>query len=156
MNFLFEIWIAYRYLRSRQEEGFISIVSLFSFLGITLGVATLIIVMSVMNGFREEMLSRILGLNGHASISISNDSLSIDLNKLSRLIINSDEVEYAVPTIQSTIMASSKYSSTGVRLKGLEISDNDLRYSIEQLGLKTHHGWIFDHDLKYQKLLISP
>ena len=73
MNFLFEIWIAYRYLRSRQEEGFISIVSLFSFLGITLGVATLIIVMSVMNGFREEMLSRILGLNGHASISISND-----------------------------------------------------------------------------------
>ena len=81
MNFLFEIWIAYRYLRSRQEEGFISIVSLFSFLGITLGVATLIIVMSVMNGFREEMLSRILGLNGHASISISNDSLSIDLNK---------------------------------------------------------------------------
>ena len=123
MNFLFEIWIAYRYLRSRQEEGFISIVSLFSFLGITLGVATLIIVMSVMNGFREEMLSRILGLNGHASISISNDSLSIDLNKLSRLIINSDEVEYAVPTIQSTIMASSKYSSTGVRLKGLEISD---------------------------------
>ena len=81
MNFLFEIWIAYRYLRSRQEEGFISIVSLFSFLGITLGVATLIIVMSVMNGFREEMLSRILGLNGHSSISISNDSLSIDLNK---------------------------------------------------------------------------
>ena len=123
MNYLYEIWIAYRYLRSRQEEGFISIVSLFSFLGITLGVATLIIVMSVMNGFREEMLSRILGLNGHASISISNDSLSIDLNKLSRLIINSDEVEYAVPTIQSTIMASSKYSSTGVRLKGLEISD---------------------------------
>ena len=74
MNFLFEIWIAYRYLRSRQEEGFISIVSLFSFLGITLGVATLIIVMSVMNGFREEMLSRILGLNGHASISIANNS----------------------------------------------------------------------------------
>ena len=60
----FEWMVAVRYLRPRRQEGFISVIALFSFLGIFLGVATLIIVMSVMNGFRQELLSRILGLNG--------------------------------------------------------------------------------------------
>ncbi|MGY8992303.1 MAG: lipoprotein-releasing system transmembrane subunit LolC, partial [Rhodospirillales bacterium] len=64
----FEWMVAARYLRSRRREGFISVITWFSLLGIALGVATLIIVMSVMNGFREELLSRILGINGHLSI----------------------------------------------------------------------------------------
>jgi lipoprotein-releasing system permease protein len=54
-----------RYLRARRKEGFISVIAGFSFLGIMLGVATLIIVMAVMNGFRKELLDKILGLNGH-------------------------------------------------------------------------------------------
>ncbi len=57
--------VAFRYLRARRREGFISVIAWFSLLGIALGVATLIIVMSVMNGFRAELLGRILGLNGH-------------------------------------------------------------------------------------------
>ncbi|MGZ5434324.1 MAG: lipoprotein-releasing system transmembrane subunit LolC, partial [Thermoanaerobaculia bacterium] len=57
--------VAMRYLRARRSEGFISVIAWFSLLGIALGVATLIIVMSVMNGFRQELLTRILGLNGH-------------------------------------------------------------------------------------------
>ena len=61
--------MAFRYLRARREEGFVSVIAWFSLLGITLGVATLIIVMSVMNGFREELLTRILGLNGHITIN---------------------------------------------------------------------------------------
>ena len=64
----FEQMVAFRYLRARRQEGFISVISWFSLLGIGLGVATLIIVMSVMNGFREELLSRILGINGHIGI----------------------------------------------------------------------------------------
>ena len=64
----FEWLVAIRYLRPRRQEGFVSVIALFSFLGIFLGVATLIIVMSVMNGFRQEMLTRILGLNGHLSV----------------------------------------------------------------------------------------
>nr|WP_199899527.1 hypothetical protein [Sneathiella glossodoripedis] len=60
--------MALRYLRARRQEGFISVIALFSFLGIGLGVATLIIVMSVMNGFRAELLDRILGMNGHYEI----------------------------------------------------------------------------------------
>ena len=60
--------MAWRYLRARKAEGFVSVIAGFSFLGIMLGVATLIIVMSVMNGFREELVNRILGLNGHLNV----------------------------------------------------------------------------------------
>ena len=63
-----EFLIAFRYLRSKRSEGFISIIAGFSLVGIILGVATLIIVMSVMNGFRAELIGRILGLNGHIGI----------------------------------------------------------------------------------------
>src|SRR6202795_4386477 len=61
----FERMVAFRYLRARRQEGFVSVIAIFSLLGIALGVATLIIVMSVMNGFREDLIGRILGLNGH-------------------------------------------------------------------------------------------
>src|SRR3546814_1592126 len=64
----FERLVAMRYLRARRQEGFISVIAVFSLLGIGLGVATLIIVMSVMNGFRHELLTRILGLNGHMTL----------------------------------------------------------------------------------------
>ena len=64
----FERMVAGRYLRSRGRENFISVVAWFSLIGIALGVATLIIVMSVMNGFREQLLNRILGVNGHLQV----------------------------------------------------------------------------------------
>ena len=64
----FERMVAWRYLRSKKAEGFVSVIAGFSFAGIMLGVATLIIVMSVMNGFRQELFSRILGLNGHMNV----------------------------------------------------------------------------------------
>src|ERR1700741_4915397 len=68
MSFSFERMVAGRYLRSKRREGFISVIAGFSFLGILLGVATLIIVMAVMNGFRDELVGRILGLNGHINV----------------------------------------------------------------------------------------
>src|ERR1700704_244444 len=64
----FERMVAMRYLRARRQEGFISVISWFSLIGIGLGVATLIVVMSVMNGFRIELFQRVLGLNGHFNI----------------------------------------------------------------------------------------
>jgi len=64
----FERTIAARYLRARRKEGFISVIAGFSFVGIALGVATLIIVMAVMNGFRTELLSKILGFTGHVTV----------------------------------------------------------------------------------------
>src|ERR1700679_1832439 len=64
----FEWLLSGRHLRARRKEGFISVIAGFSFLGIMLGVATLIIVMSVMNGFRDELIGRIVGLNGHINV----------------------------------------------------------------------------------------
>ena len=64
----FEWMLALRYLRAKRQESFISVISGFSLIGIALGVATLIIVMSVMNGFRHELLKSILGLNGHVTV----------------------------------------------------------------------------------------
>ena len=64
----FERMVAFRYLRARRQEGFVSVIAIFSLLGIALGVATLITVMSVMNGFRADLLGRILGLNGHLGV----------------------------------------------------------------------------------------
>ncbi|MYG52223.1 MAG: lipoprotein-releasing system transmembrane subunit LolC, partial [Rhodospirillaceae bacterium] len=63
-----ERMVAFRYLRPRRSEGFISLIAAFAFLGIVIGVATLIVVMSVMNGFRAELLSRVLGFNSHVVV----------------------------------------------------------------------------------------
>ena len=67
INF-FELWVAFKYLFPKTRDRFFSLITLFSFLGISLGVATLIIVMFVMNGFRDELTSKILGINGHLKI----------------------------------------------------------------------------------------
>src|SRR5436853_6370442 len=64
----FERMVAFRYLRARRQEGFVSVIAIFSLLGIALGVATLIIVMAVMNGFRSDLVGRILGLNGPLAV----------------------------------------------------------------------------------------
>ena len=66
----FDLWVAKRYLLPKTKDSFFSIITIFSFLGISLGVATLIIVMSVMNGFREELTSKVLGINGHMKIQL--------------------------------------------------------------------------------------
>src|SRR5215203_7118996 len=66
---LFEWMLAGRYLRTRRREGFVSVIAGFSFLGIMLGVGTLIVVLSVMNGFRKELLDKIVGINGHVFIA---------------------------------------------------------------------------------------
>src|SRR5690606_40184799 len=67
--------LALRYLRSRRQESFISVIAIFSLLGIAVGVATLIIVMAVMNGFRIELMSRILGVNGHLTAYYDGDAI---------------------------------------------------------------------------------
>ena len=70
----FDFLVAKRYLLSKSRDRFFSIITIFSFLGISLGVATLIIVMSVMNGFREELTSKVLGINGHMKVKAFNNS----------------------------------------------------------------------------------
>ena len=132
MIFSYELWIAYRYLRARREDGFISIVSWFSLIGISLGVATLIIVMSVMNGFREELLSRIIGLNGHASLYLNEDSKKINSNNIENLLMDIEEVTDIIPIVESTIMISANNKSKGTITRGISsdnFKSNQLLYS---------------------------
>ena len=110
--------LAFRYLRARKSESFVSVISAFSFLGIMLGVATLIIVMSVMNGFRTELIDRILGLNGHVNVSSTTGSLRPYENWVD-VLSEIEGVEIALPQIEKQALLSVRGASTGVMVRGL-------------------------------------
>lgn len=124
----FEFLVSWRYLKSKRRDGFISVITWLSLIGIMLGVATLIIVMSVMNGFRDEMLSKILGMNGHITIvsAFAGDNIS-DYNKIANGIHKipsfSGEKISTIPMIETQVMAASGGNTTGVMLRGLDFAD---------------------------------
>jgi len=115
--------LAFRYLRARREEGFISVIAWFSFAGITLGVATLIIVMSVMNGFRTELINRILGLNGHIGVFSATAEPLTDYNRIALKLADLPNVIAATPQVQGQVMASSTSGQTGAVVRGVSWSD---------------------------------
>jgi lipoprotein-releasing system permease protein len=118
----FEWMIALRYLRARRKEGFISVIAGFSFLGILLGVATLIIVLAVMNGFRKELLDKILGLNGHLLIQPLDSPLS-DWAAVADRIAKVNGVTLAAPVVVGQALASSQFDSGGVLVHGIRGQD---------------------------------
>ena len=118
----FEWMVALRYLRARRQEGFISVIAWFSLLGIALGVATLIIVMSVMNGFRQELLTRILGLNGHLSVYGRTAQLA-DFEPLANRIRTIDGVISVTPMIEGQVMATHRGIAQGGVVRGIRPAD---------------------------------
>lgn len=102
----FEWLLASRYLRARRKEGFISVIAGFSFLGIMLGVATLIIVMAVMNGFRKELFTKIMGLNGHVIVNKIGEPFE-DYADIAAKIAVVPGVKSALPVIEGQVMAVS-------------------------------------------------
>ncbi len=118
----FEWMLSLRYLRSRRREGFISVIAGFSFLGIMLGVATLIIVMAVMNGFRVELLDKILGLNGHLLIQPLESPLT-DWEQVSDRISQVPGIRLAAPIVEGQALASSPFNSAGVLVRGMRARD---------------------------------
>ncbi len=118
----FEWMLSLRYLRSRRKEGFISVIAGFSFLGILLGVATLIIVMAVMNGFRHELLEKILGLNGHLLIQPLEAPLT-DYEVVAERISKVPGIKLAAPVVEGQALASSPFGSSGVLARGWRGSD---------------------------------
>ena len=118
----FEWVISLRYLRARRQEGFISVNAVFSFLGIMLGVATLIIVMAVMNGFRKELLDKILGLNGHLLIQPLESPLT-DWNEVAERVSKVEGVRLAAPLVEGQALASSPFSAAGVLVRGVRAND---------------------------------
>ena len=117
----FEWMVALRYLRARRKEGFISVIAGFSFIGITLGVMTLIVVMAVMNGFRQELFNKMLGLNGHVVVhSLSNFT---DYDDVATRIRQVGGVKYALPLVEGQVMISTPSTSSGALVRGLREQD---------------------------------
>jgi lipoprotein-releasing system permease protein len=116
--------VAWRYLRSRRKEAFISVIAGFSFVGIMLGVATLIIVMAVMNGFRTELISRILGINGHMIVQPIDGPLT-DYPELAVKFSAVPGVTMALPLVEGQTLASSDKAETqtGALVRGIRPED---------------------------------
>lgn len=119
----FERLVAKRYLRAKRKEGFISVITGFAFTGIALGVATLIIVMSVMNGFRHELLGRILGINGHIGIM---SPLGYPFNNYREAVKDLAEIEHVqivIPMIENQLLISAGKSAEGAMVRGVAADD---------------------------------
>ena len=113
--------ITFRFLKARKKDGFLNIISIFSFIGISLGVAVLIIVMSVMNGFRSELINKIVGFNSHITVK-SYDNSGVDLNKLNNKNLK--------PIIKNIIFSNSgeaiilkNNTSKGIVLRGYQTKE---------------------------------
>jgi lipoprotein-releasing system permease protein len=139
---LFEWMLAKRYLRARRSEGFISVIAGFSFLGIMLGVATLIIVMAVMNGFRNELVGKILGLNGHVIVNKVGGPFT-DYAETTAALAKVRGVTRAIPLIEGQAMASTNAQATGIQVRG--VSEASLR-SLDIVAKNVRHGSLAGYD----------
>ncbi len=140
----FERLVAKRYMRAKRKEGFISVITGFAFTGIALGVATLIIVMSVMNGFRHELLSRILGINGHISLM---SPLGYPFNNYQEAIKDLAEIKHVklvIPMIENQLLVTAGKSAEGAMVRGIDGSDlvkkKILQDSLKNVDMKDFKG----------------
>src|SRR3981081_3806670 len=137
----FEWLLSGRYLRARRKEGFISVIAGFSFLGIMLGVATLIIVMAVMNGFRKELLDKILGLNGHLLVQPLESPLT-DWKDVAERISQVGGIRLAAPVVDGQALASSPFNASGVLVRGIRADDlNNLTSIAKNIKQGTIEGF---------------
>jgi lipoprotein-releasing system permease protein len=118
----FERMVAFRYLRARRQEGFVSVIAIFSLLGIMLGVATLIIVMAVMNGFRIELVDRILGLNGHLGVYGPANSLT-DYDAVAQKVRAVPGIVSVTPLIEAQALVTSDAGAAGAVVRGIHPDD---------------------------------
>jgi lipoprotein-releasing system permease protein len=118
----FERMLAFRYLRARRQEGFVSVIAVFSLLGIALGVATLIVVMSVMNGFRVDLVANIIGINGHLTVRGPGETIG-GFDDLDAKIRQVPGVVAVRPLVEGQVLASTDRGATGVLVRGLRSED---------------------------------
>jgi lipoprotein-releasing system permease protein len=137
----FEWLLAFRYLRARRKKGSVSVIAFLSVIGITIGVAALIIVMSVLKGFRKELFDKILGLNGHVIVR----PLARPFNDFAETADRLDAVpgvKVALPVVEGQVMGSSQNYSTGVIVRGLRAKDlNALKSISENIRYGTLEGF---------------
>jgi lipoprotein-releasing system permease protein len=164
-----ERMISGRYLRPRREEGFISVIALFSLLGIALGVGTLIVVLAVMSGFRAELLGRVLGLNGHITLRSGPEGLT-DFDELADRLRGAADVVTVTPLVTGQVMASAHGIASGALVRGIRpedlaaretISSHLVRGSVAKLGpdqiaIGSRMAYRMGLDLGDRLTLISP
>lgn len=126
-----EFVIANRYLRSKRKEGFISVTAIFSFVGIMIGVATLIIVMSVMNGFRYELVNRILGINAHLTVYSRSQGIE-NFDEVAKTLSEIQGVKYVNPLVEAQAMITSPSKNAGGLIKGIRLQDLQNKQLISQ------------------------
>lgn len=140
----FERMVARRYLKAKRREGFISVITGFAFTGIALGVATLIIVMSVMNGFRQELLSRILGINGHIGIMSTVGYPFNNYKEAVGEISQFPNVNLVIPMIENQLLVSSGAAAEGAMVRGIAKDDllkkEILRNSVVKIDMEKFAG----------------
>jgi lipoprotein-releasing system permease protein len=118
----FERLVALRYLRARRQEGFVSVIAGFSLLGIAIGVGVLIVVMSVMNGFRAELLDRILGFNAHLSVNGGGPGIT-DYVGITEKLRALPGVGTATPIVEGQVFLTADDGGTGAVLRGVRLDD---------------------------------
>ncbi|MBY0510798.1 MAG: lipoprotein-releasing ABC transporter permease subunit [Rhodospirillaceae bacterium] len=118
----FERMVAMRYLRARRKEGFVSVIAGFSLVGIALGVATLIIVMAVMNGFRADIMDRILGVNGHLNVYGAQESI-LDYEAKARQLKTIPGVLSVIPIVEGQVLVTSNTTAAGAIVRGTKHED---------------------------------
>ncbi len=112
--------VAFRYLKTRKKDGFLNVISIFSFIGISLGVAVLIIVMSVMNGFRTELINKIVGFNAHVTVKAY--EMPIDIEKLNNNTLKSISNELIFSNTGEAVVINKDYTK-GIVLRGYNNQD---------------------------------
>ena len=163
---LLERKIAFRYLFTRKKDGFINIISTFSFLGISLGVAVLIVVMSVMNGFRTELINKINGFNPHLKIFSYNDT--IDLTKLKNENVSKISENFFLSNAGEAVIIHNSYTK-GIVLRGylkddfskLKVINNDnfvgnKSISYNHISIGKELSFILDVDIGDKINILSP
>jgi len=118
----FEWMVALRYLRARRADGFVSVIAGFSFLGIMLGVATLIVVTSVMNGFHRELMDKIMGINGHAFLQAVETPFT-DWDDVASRTEKAPGVKLAIPMVEGAAGVSTQFGQSGVLVRGVREKD---------------------------------
>jgi len=122
-KFLLELWISKRYLKPRGKEGFFSVITLISFLGISSSVAVLVVVMSVMNGFRTELINKIVNINGHILIYPMQQEGIKDVKSIQQILKETEEVLESIPMIEAQVLAMGESQSSGALLRGIPPND---------------------------------
>ena len=158
--------IIFRFLRTKKKDGFVNLISVFSFIGITLGVAVLIIVMSVMNGFRTELINKIVGFNAHVVIKPYTEAINV--NKLNNLEIKNITEKKILSNSSEGIIINKKYTK-GIQLRGygkksfkkLALANNknfqgNKELNIKHISIGRELSYILNVDIGDKIILMSP